>query len=119
MQAVDEKEVVCSGRAANVPPAVEPPARRQGRREEGTVDSSCEACPASAGVLRYGPAAPQLQWTRPNADAAFVVVCLCVCRYDCSAHFLWCGERTRQLDAAHVEFLRGIQNPIGVKVGGA
>lgn len=36
--------------------------------------------------------------------------------YDCSAHFLWCGERTRQLDAAHVEFLRGIQNPIGVKV---
>lgn len=37
-------------------------------------------------------------------------------RYDCSAHFLWCGERTRQLDAAHVEFLRGIQNPIGVKV---
>lgn len=37
-------------------------------------------------------------------------------RYDCSAHFLWCGERTRQLDHAHVEFLRGIQNPIGVKV---
>lgn len=37
-------------------------------------------------------------------------------RYGCSAHFLWCGERTRQLDHAHVEFLRGIQNPIGVKV---
>lgn len=36
--------------------------------------------------------------------------------YDCSAHFLWCGERTRQLDHAHVEFMRGIQNPIGVKV---
>eukprot|EP00878_Enallax_costatus_P000487 GHUV01000579.1.p1 GENE.GHUV01000579.1~~GHUV01000579.1.p1 ORF type:complete len:522 (+),score=111.81 GHUV01000579.1:31-1566(+) len=36
--------------------------------------------------------------------------------YDCSAHFLWCGERTRQLDAAHVEFMRGLQNPIGVKV---
>mmetsp|Transcript_25232 Transcript_25232/g.54843 ORF Transcript_25232/g.54843 Transcript_25232/m.54843 type:complete len:500 (+) Transcript_25232:76-1575(+) len=36
--------------------------------------------------------------------------------YDCSAHFLWCGERTRQLDHAHVEFLRGIKNPIGVKV---
>lgn len=36
--------------------------------------------------------------------------------YDCSAHFLWCGERTRQLDGAHVEFMRGIQNPIGVKV---
>jgi hypothetical protein len=36
--------------------------------------------------------------------------------YDCSAHFLWCGERTRQLDAAHMEFMRGIRNPIGVKV---
>lgn len=36
--------------------------------------------------------------------------------YDCSAHFLWCGERTRQLDHAHIEFMRGIQNPIGVKV---
>ena len=38
-----------------------------------------------------------------------------LCRYDCSGHFLWCGERTRQLDGAHVEFLRGIGNPIGVK----
>jgi 3-deoxy-7-phosphoheptulonate synthase len=37
--------------------------------------------------------------------------------YDCSAHLLWIGERTRQLDGAHVEFFRGIKNPIGVKVG--
>lgn len=37
--------------------------------------------------------------------------------YDCSGHFLWCGERTRQLDCSHVEFMRGIGNPIGVKVG--
>ena len=37
--------------------------------------------------------------------------------YGCSAHMLWLGERTRQLDHAHIEFLRGIQNPIGVKVG--
>lgn len=36
--------------------------------------------------------------------------------YDCSAHFLWAGERTRQLDGAHVEFLRGIANPLGIKV---
>ena len=36
--------------------------------------------------------------------------------YCCSAHLLWCGERTRQLDKAHVEFMRGIGNPIGVKV---
>ena len=37
--------------------------------------------------------------------------------YDCSAHLLWVGERTRQLDGAHVEFLRGVRNPIGVKLG--
>ena len=37
--------------------------------------------------------------------------------YDVSAHLLWIGERTRQLDGAHVEFMRGIQNPIGLKVG--
>lgn len=36
--------------------------------------------------------------------------------YDCSAHMLWVGERTRQLDGAHVEFLRGVANPIGIKV---
>jgi 3-deoxy-7-phosphoheptulonate synthase len=37
--------------------------------------------------------------------------------YDTSAHLLWIGERTRQLDHAHVEFMRGIKNPIGLKVG--
>lgn len=37
--------------------------------------------------------------------------------YDCSAHMVWIGERTRQVDGAHVEFLRGVLNPIGIKVG--
>jgi 3-deoxy-7-phosphoheptulonate synthase len=37
--------------------------------------------------------------------------------YDCSAHLLWIGERTRQLDGAHLEFLRGVKNPLGCKVG--
>jgi 3-deoxy-7-phosphoheptulonate synthase len=37
--------------------------------------------------------------------------------YDVSGHFLWIGERTRQLDAAHVQFASVIRNPIGVKVG--
>ena len=36
--------------------------------------------------------------------------------YDCSAHMVWIGERTRQLDCAHVEFTRGIGNPLGVKI---
>jgi 3-deoxy-7-phosphoheptulonate synthase len=37
--------------------------------------------------------------------------------YACSAHFLWVGERTRQLDGAHMDFLTSVKNPIGCKVG--
>jgi 3-deoxy-7-phosphoheptulonate synthase len=37
--------------------------------------------------------------------------------YDCSAHMLWVGERTRNLDEAHIEFLAGIHNPVGSKIG--
>jgi 3-deoxy-7-phosphoheptulonate synthase len=37
--------------------------------------------------------------------------------YDTSAHMLWIGDRTRQIDGAHVEFCRGVGNPIGVKCG--
>jgi 3-deoxy-7-phosphoheptulonate synthase len=37
--------------------------------------------------------------------------------YDCSAHMLWIGERTRQIDGAHVEFLSGVGNPLGCKLG--
>jgi len=37
--------------------------------------------------------------------------------YGCSAHFLWVGDRTRQAEGAHVEFLRGLHNPLGMKVG--
>ncbi len=37
--------------------------------------------------------------------------------YATSAHFLWIGDRTRQVDGAHVEFFRGVANPVGVKVG--
>jgi 3-deoxy-7-phosphoheptulonate synthase len=37
--------------------------------------------------------------------------------YNTSGHFLWIGDRTRQLDHAHIEYFRGIANPIGVKIG--
>ncbi len=37
--------------------------------------------------------------------------------YDCSAHMLWIGDRTRDVNGAHVEFLRGVKNPIGIKAG--
>ena len=37
--------------------------------------------------------------------------------YNTAAHFLWIGDRTRSLTGAHVEYFRGIRNPIGIKVG--
>ncbi len=37
--------------------------------------------------------------------------------YDCSAHMLWIGQRTRRIDGAHVEFFAGVKNPLGVKLG--
>lgn len=37
--------------------------------------------------------------------------------YDCSAHMVWIGERTRQIEGAHVHFMAGINNPVGVKLG--
>jgi 3-deoxy-7-phosphoheptulonate synthase len=37
--------------------------------------------------------------------------------YDCSAHMLWIGDRTRHADGAHVEFFAGVRNPLGLKVG--
>ena len=37
--------------------------------------------------------------------------------YACSAHMLWIGDRTRDLDSGHVEFMRGVHNPIGLKCG--
>lgn len=37
--------------------------------------------------------------------------------YNTSSHFIWIGDRTRQLNGAHVEYFRGIANPIGIKVG--
>lgn len=40
-----------------------------------------------------------------------------VAHYNTSAHFLWIGDRTRQVTGAHVEYFRGIRNPIGIKVG--
>ena len=37
--------------------------------------------------------------------------------YDVSAHFVWIGERTRQLDGAHVDLMSRVRNPLGVKLG--
>src|SRR5690625_6498727 len=37
--------------------------------------------------------------------------------FNLSAHLVWLGNRTQQIDGAHIEYLRGIRNPIGIKVG--
>ncbi len=68
--------------------------------------------PASGGILHLSrsPAAR----VRGSVDAGRLHLRRL---YDVSAHLLWIGERTRQRDGAHVEFLRGIRNPIGLKVG--
>ncbi|TFK64793.1 DAHP synthetase [Pluteus cervinus] len=50
-------------------------------------------------LTRNFPSAPKKDW------------------YNTSAHFIWIGDRTRQLNGAHVEYFRGIRNPIGIKVG--
>jgi 3-deoxy-7-phosphoheptulonate synthase len=54
-------------------------------------------------LVRHAPQNPQIATPAPF--------------YATSAHFLWIGDRTRQLDGAHVEFFRGIANPIGIKIG--
>ncbi|KAI5449875.1 hypothetical protein NCC49_003991 [Naganishia albida] len=51
---------------------------------------------------------PETQAQQPEQGEKF---------YNLSSHFIWIGDRTRQLDGAHVEYFRGIQNPIGIKVG--
>lgn len=53
------------------------------------------------------PKNPSTGTTAPSSSAFYAT----------SAHFLWIGDRTRQLDGAHVEFFRGIANPIGIKIG--
>ncbi|KAJ3074412.1 hypothetical protein HDU98_011289 [Podochytrium sp. JEL0797] len=48
------------------------------------------------------------QFTQQGSDKKF---------YNLGTHFLWIGDRTRQLDGAHIEYFRGLANPVGVKVG--
>jgi 3-deoxy-7-phosphoheptulonate synthase len=57
-------------------------------------------------LLRHPPSKTTANPTHPDSGY-----------YATSGHFLWIGDRTRQLDGAHVEFFRGIANPIGIKIG--
>ncbi|MGE3304141.1 MAG: class II 3-deoxy-7-phosphoheptulonate synthase [Hyphomonadaceae bacterium] len=57
-------------------------------------------------LLGYEEAMTRVDSTSPTGE-----------HFDTSAHFLWIGDRTRQLDGAHVEFCKGVKNPIGMKCG--
>jgi len=62
-----------------------------------------------SGIPRF-PLAPS--GIRPSENVGPIMA-----HYNTSAHFLWVGDRTRQLGGGHIEYFRGIRNPIGVKVG--
>jgi 3-deoxy-7-phosphoheptulonate synthase len=78
--------------------------RTIGADENSTTLSSVEMYMSHEGLLLDY----EQQFTRKGTDGKY---------YNVGTHFLWIGDRTRQLDGAHVEYFRGIANPIGVKVG--
>ena len=99
----------------------------QGERYRALADRLDEALRFMAACGVTSDTVPQLRETElftahealllPYEQALTRIDSLTGAWYDCSAHFLWIGERTRQLDGAHVDFLSGVGNPIGVKVG--
>ncbi len=99
----------------------------QGHRYQDLADQLTESLAFMAACGVTSDSIPQLRYTNlytshealllPFEEAMTRVDSTSGDRYDTSAHLLWIGERTRQLDGAHVEFLRGVANPLGVKVG--
>ncbi|MCB9680227.1 MAG: 3-deoxy-7-phosphoheptulonate synthase class II [Alphaproteobacteria bacterium] len=98
-----------------------------GSRYNDLADRLDAALRFMAAVGLTGETVPQLRETEfytshealhlPYEQALTRVDSLTDTWYDCSAHFLWIGDRTRQLDGAHVDFLSGVGNPIGLKCG--
>ena len=78
--------------------------------EDRNLKSATIFCSHEALVLDYERGLLRLAENPDDPEAQKVL-------YDLSAHFLWIGERTRQLDGAHVAFMELINNPIGVKIG--
>jgi 3-deoxy-7-phosphoheptulonate synthase len=99
----------------------------QGERYEAFANRIDEALEFMAACGITGETAPQIRETDfytchealllPYEEALTRVDSTTGDWYDVSAHFLWIGDRTRQPDGAHVEFLRGVKNPIGMKCG--
>ncbi|MFZ5789847.1 MAG: class II 3-deoxy-7-phosphoheptulonate synthase [Pseudomonadota bacterium] len=99
----------------------------QGHRYAELADRLSETLDFMAACGLTGETTPQIRETEffTSHEALLLVYEQALTRvdsltgqwYDCSAHMLWIGDRTRQPDGAHVEFLRGVQNPIGLKCG--
>lgn len=89
-----------------IPRPVSPPSSRHGHSKPPHVNGSPNA--HGTGSHKRETSLPAKLPPPPPPNSGY---------YDTSAHFLWIGDRTRQLTHAHVEFFRGLSNPIGVKVG--
>src|SRR5690606_29279899 len=99
----------------------------QGHRYQELADRIGEALDFMAACGLTAETAPQIRETEfftshealllPYEQALTRTDSLTGKWYACSAHFLWIGDRTRQIDGAHVEYLRGVGNPIGLKCG--
>ncbi len=99
----------------------------QGERYQALADRLTETLDFMAACGLNSETTPQIRETEfyTSHEALFLAYEEAMTRvdsttgdwYDCSAHLVWIGDRTRQLDGAHVEFMRGIKNPIGMKCG--
>jgi 3-deoxy-7-phosphoheptulonate synthase len=99
----------------------------QGERYQALADRLTETLDFMAACGLNSETTPQIRETEfyTSHEALFLAYEEALTRidsttgewYDCSAHLVWIGDRTRQLDGAHVDFMRGIKNPIGMKCG--
>jgi len=99
----------------------------QGERYRALADRLTETLDFMAACGLNSETAPQIRETEfyTSHEALFLSYEEALTRidsttgdwYDCSAHLVWLGDRTRQVEGAHAEFLRGIKNPIGMKCG--
>ncbi|WVQ85324.1 hypothetical protein IAT38_007489 [Cryptococcus sp. DSM 104549] len=98
------------------PPSSDPPTPALSRTTSHIRDSSTSAYPHSPA---RPPKSPKLSdsFHGMSMSAGDLAALEKKKYYNTSAHFIWIGDRTRQLDGAHVEYFRGIANPIGIKVG--
>lgn len=101
-------------RLFELPQALQPPSPSRTPTIPGTPVHSTPARLRSLPSSRSASRQPTSRRMSPSSQPTSEIK---TAQYNTSAHFLWIGDRTRQLDGAHVEYFRGIRNPIGVKVG--